>query len=249
MHTYIIALAAVMAATGIFAQSASDTDYTTYQEAVIHIAPPYQANAKTHWLNYSKGRGGRMMARSETIAIYNDGSWEVIDSTTYSRNYVGTIFALPCGEEWNVVNTFTYKDTGKVTRTGMEIEVPIMISYPNVTKPPQEHVCQQTVKNLCESGMQIPQSDGTPCRIMPVKEAARKRFGAIAARAFYDKSSDGIVRILLQDCRKERENENMYPATSVASAQSTRKNATTTVHERNKGYDIKATSRTTTIRR
>ena len=116
----------------------------------------------------------------------------------YSRIPVGTIVALPL-EDFQTEATFSYRDAKWIAREGKLISVTIGIFAAN--KSPSPTAKMRAVKNLCEAGAAIPRDKGRPGRILALKSAAKRRFGAKIVDVYYDDNANSKVRFLLQDCR------------------------------------------------
>lgn len=222
-----------------FAAEISKEPYRTYDEAVKDILPPCQSGAATHWLTYSKTRGGRISGQSVRI-LTSGGYWRVSSRTLWSKNRVGTVIALPCGDfiDEGSFKYFANDDSGvmKVMR-GKKVGVKVLVSYPNARKPPTETTCHQMVKNLIESGAQIPSSEGRPCRIVGVKRTAMARYGASSVKVDYGDSTNGVVHLVLRDCRPERANKQYIPAVSEGAVADLKSGKIITAeHKRNTGY-------------
>ena len=125
--------------------------------------------------------------------LYSDYSW-----TQFSRIASGTIIALPT-EDFKEEKTFTYFDSdGTSVVTGKLVSVQIGISASG--KSPNPSAKMRAVKSLCESGAAIPDSQGKPGRIIALKSAAKRRFGASSAEVYYNEHAESRVVFLLLKC-------------------------------------------------
>lgn len=173
------------------------------------------------WFKYAYPKGStKTEVTTLEIQYFSARTGEYLFSdyfTTTSINVkTGTVIAFP-KKEFHVEREFTYIDLDgkgkKAVMNGKWVSVDVVIGYPNAEKPPSEHACAVVVKSLAENGMMIPMNTGKPGKIIAVKEAARKRFGASAAQAYLHCSEEGKIKILLLRCKEEKENPKVIPAT------------------------------------
>ena len=173
------------------------------------------------WLKYAYPKGStKKEVTTFEIQYFSVRTGEYLFSdyfTTTSINVkTGTVIAFP-KKEFHVEREFTYIDLDgkgkKAVMNGKWVSVDVIIGYPNEDKMPSEHACAVVVKNLGDNGMMIPMNTGKPGKIIAVKEAARKRFGASVAQAYYHCSEEGRIKILLLRCKSEKENPKVIPAT------------------------------------
>lgn len=135
----------------------------------------------THW--YS-GRTGDYLYST---------SW--IDSITVAS---GTIIALPV-EDFKEEETFTYFDAdGRTVVTGKLVSVKIGIKASG--KHPNSAAKMRAVKSLCESGAAVPDNNGKPGRIIALKKAVKRKFGASGVDVYYDEHSRSRVKFLVLKC-------------------------------------------------
>ena len=169
---------------------------------------------------------------SETI-LWSDGSW----STSWqgnSRKNCGSIIVIPISD-FTVENRFSYKDVG-IEKQGkvVSVEISIICTNPNISG----EVGRRAVFNYVENGMNIPminsnasgwegrdknivlKRDGKAInfavragRLLSLKSAAKKRFGADTGTYMEGDSADGKVRILLLGCKMDRERPEISPMT------------------------------------
>lgn len=177
--------------------------------------------ANTSWFKYAYPKGcTKKEVTTLEIQYFSVRTGEYLFSDYFTTSLIstktGTVIAIP-KKEFNVEREFTYIDLDekgkKAVMNGKWVSVDVIIGYPNEDKPPSEHACAVVVKNLGDNGMMIPMNTGKPGKIIAVKEAAKKRFGASAAQTYYHCSDEGKIKILLLKCKEEKENPKIIPAT------------------------------------
>jgi len=200
--------------------------YDTYEscrKAVVIPRPP--TTGTTSWLTYSSARGAGRFTQYGLWIYCHDGYLFAHYTPTYSCNTVGTVLALPLGDfaEMESYDVNVKDKTGK-PKKGLtkKIAVNVHISYPSATKPPPEFACQRMVENLVTSGMNIPNTMGKPCRLMPLRQTAMLRYGAKRCYPDYSMSAQGTVILLLEDCDPKRAKPYIVPAIAVGKAGSAR---------------------------
>lgn len=175
----------------------------------------------TSWLKYAYPKGStKKEVTTLEIQYFSVRTGEYLFSDYFTTTLInvktGTVIAFP-KKEFHVEREFTYIDLDekgkKAVMNGKWVSVDVIIGYPNEDKLPSEHACSVVVKNLGDNGMMIPMNTGKPGKIIAVKEAAKKRFGASAAQAYYHCSDEGKIKILLLRCKDEKENPKIIPAT------------------------------------
>lgn len=179
------------------------------------------AKKETSWFKYAVAKGSTKVQKDTCeIQYFSLRSGEYLYSDYFTTTLItvktGTVIAFP-KKEFNVERSFTYiglDESGKkAVLEGKWVSVDVIIGYPNADKPPSEHACDVVVRNLGDNGMMIPLNTGKPGKIIAVKQAAKMRFGASMAQAYYHCSNEGKIMVLLLRCNKEKENQKILPAT------------------------------------
>lgn len=169
---------------------------------------------------------------SETI-LWSDGSWSQSWHGN-SRKNCGSIIVIPVSD-FTVEKSFAYKDNVGIKKQGkvVSVEISIICTNPNINC----EVGSRAVRNYVENGMNIPMINSTAVggerskdivlkrngrvidaavrsgRLISLKSAAKKRFGADVCIYMEGDSADGRVRVLLLGCKAEREKIEISPMT------------------------------------
>ena len=185
-----------------------EVDFKDKQSVQRHFAP--RNNARSSWSSMMTFRGTTtktLTERSRTVWRNEYTGWTETESV-WDINVItkcGTVIALPISG-WNIKREFTYYGSFYKRMQGCLVTVKVKICAPNATKPPNERQCRQTVKNLAETGMSIPRSAGKSGRLQPLKDLARRRFGAADVMVVYDNCENNELQFILFNCRAEKAN-------------------------------------------
>lgn len=192
--------------TALVAGGWEDVDYKNIAEVRARFKP--KGSAPMEWTgNYQASRASsysfsatetRWHDRCSGQYVYSDWSW--VESATLVG---GTIVALPT-EDFHEEESFTYIDSGsRMVVTGKFVTVTVGIYSPG--KEPSGAAKMRTVKNLCESGMNVPAGKDFPAgRIVALKDAAKMRFGASAVDVYYNDHASSKVGFLLFKCDSKK---------------------------------------------
>lgn len=200
-YTYIrrhLALLVVTSSAGLSVFAAGNEDGVVYKN-ISEVKARYKLVEGTplKWMGEAQG------TKSSSSTTYYWRSYGGQYWTQYSRIPVGTIVAIPT-EDFQCEATFSYRDAKWIVREGKLISLTIGIFVGN--KSPSPTAKMRAVKSLCEAGAALPRDKGRPGRILALKSAAKRRFGARTVDVFYD-DANSKVRFLLQDCRRSEEDD------------------------------------------
>ena len=182
--------------------------------------------SKMDWSKCINSHGRKEETYSCTTTLWSDGSWSQSWQGN-SRKNCGSIIVVPVSD-FKVEKSFAYKNVG-IWENGkvVSVEISIICTNPNISG----EISRKAVLNYVENGMNIPRINSNAKaygggrdkgiilkhngqaingatragRLISLKSAAKKRFGAAVCTYMEGDSADGRVRILLLGCKVERE--------------------------------------------
>ena len=187
---------------------------------------------KADWSKCINSHGRKEESYWCETTLWTDGTWSQ-SWGGHSRKNCGTIIVVPVSD-FSIEKTFIYKDGVGIKKKGKVVSVAISIicTNPNISR----EVADRAVRNYVENGMNIPminsnasareksdksivvRRDGKTIngavragRLISLKSAAKKRFGADTCTYMDGDSADGRVRILVLGCKSEREKIDVTP--------------------------------------
>ena len=191
---------------------------------------------KSKWqMDWSRCINSHGREENTTWTVYwSDGSTSF--GGGHHQKNCGTLYAVPVSD-FDVEQSFKYKNNG-VVKEGkvVAVEISIVCTSPNV----DETVLRRTVLNYVESGVNLPRiapkannsgdwlnrskqttlkdSSGKSIqtkagRILSLKNAVKRRFGADQCVYMEGDSKDGKIRILALGCNPKRERQDVTPMT------------------------------------
>ena len=209
----------------------SENPFSSVAKVRETFVPP-----KTEWqMDWSRCINSHGREENTTWIIeWSDGSTS-FEGGHHQKN-CGTLYAVPISD-FIVENSFKYKNGG-VIKDGkvVAIEISIVCTSPKVDAA----LLRRTVLNYVENGVNVPRiasqpkvsgdwlarnkqtvlknSDGKSVqtragRILSLKNAVKKRFGADMCVYMEGASKDGRVRILALGCKAQRERIDVTPMT------------------------------------
>jgi len=163
------------------------------------------------WGSHQVARGGIAVGYIERQRYDELGYRTGSDWTRYSSNHTGSVIAVPVGDFVPVYAFEHLGSDGYSCCTGLVVSVDIQIS--SGSKSPSEMAMHQSVKNLVNSGMAVPATNGGKAgHLMSLKRSGARRFGAKNVRPHYD-AVGGKVYLLMEDCDPEKADPTYVPGT------------------------------------
>ena len=174
--------------------------YKSYADAQEAISVSFSADEdNAHWSRYAAPRKGKKKG----------------------------LFANPIGD-FSIENVFTYDTAGDygggVRKIGLAVSVRVRLSYLEGENPPTERQCMGRVSDLATSGGEILDESCRLNRILPLRESAKRRFGASSVKNCIYDANGGKVVVFLENCMAARVNNAYCPSTLTSSTPKPSKN-------------------------
>ena len=137
------------------------------------------------------------------------------------------LFTKPIGD-FCIENVFTYDNGGDhggvARRVGLAVSVRVRLSYLEGENPPTDQQCMGRVSDLATSGGEILDESFRQNRILPLRESAKRRFGASSVKNCLYDAREGKVVVFLENCVAEKVNNAYCPSTPSSSTPKPSKN-------------------------
>ena len=179
----------------------------------------------------TKGWGAHQVSRGgTTMSLYTERTYDMegdVVGTYFSKSvssHSGSVIAVPIGD-FELKRYFQYegvdRENHKRMLNGVIVAVQIQISAGNGS--PADMVMQRSVENLVKSGAALAPSVGAKSgRTMPLKESAKRRFGARTVKERYNATAGEVV-FILYDCDSAFADDTYFPSTRAGLSKDQRK--------------------------